>query len=47
MPSDLRTRLNAAIRMVDKGTYSKLDKLHSAGAETEPCDSRKDHNKPN
>ena len=47
VPWDLRTWLNAAIRMVNKGTYSKFDKLHSASAETKPRDSRKDHDKSN
>jgi hypothetical protein len=31
--------------MVKKRTYSKPDKLHSAGAETEPGDSRKYYDK--
>lgn len=39
--------LNATMGMVNKGTYSKLYKLHSASAETKPRDSRKDHDKTN
>jgi hypothetical protein len=31
--------------MVEKGTYSKPNKLHSAGAEAEPRDSRKYYDK--
>ena len=39
--------LYAVITIRNDGTYSELDKLDSACAETKSCDSRKHHDKPN
>jgi hypothetical protein len=45
VPSDLHILVERYVRMVKKRTYSKPDKLHSAGAETKPRDSGKYHDK--
>lgn len=43
MPSDLYIPVKRHARMVNKRTYSKPDKLHSADAEPNPRNSRKNH----
>jgi hypothetical protein len=40
-------QFNTATRMIYKGTYAKLDKLHSARTKTKPRDSRKHSNESN